>query len=310
MISKFSFLLFFLSISLTLQRDFDSSFAFEMLRTSSAAYCNAKDLHEMDCGTVCDDLPNYRFLHQYTINISLYESVSYSMFVNHDKQRFVTAFRGTQGRTQLLQEFLHSGAVTYDLHPINNAMATKYFFHKYKEFLRQSFLAHLEAATQTHPDFEFYMVGHSLGGAFASLAVIDIKHTELIDKERVHLYTYGSPRVGDINLVREIINSVNENYRVTHKRDIVPHLPPCIPNLQGGCSAWETHGSQDGYPIYSAYHVWPEVFYNGSGPNGFVVCESPEDAKCSNQYSLFFGSIDDHRNYLGVSTRCLGKGVV
>jgi len=232
------------------------------------------------------------------------------MFVNHAQHRFVTAFRGTQGRAQLFQEFLHSGAVTYDLHPIPNASATKYFFQKYKGFLRDSFLAHLEVAIQTHPDFDFYMVGHSLGGAFASLAVVDIKYVSLIDKERVHLYTYGSPRVGDINLAKEIISSVNENYRVTNRRDIVPHLPPCISNFKGGCSAWESHGSQHGFPIYSAYHVWPEVFYNGPGPDDFVVCTSPEDPSCSNQYSLFFASIDDHRNYLGVSTKCLGKGVV
>lgn len=37
--------------------------------------------------------------------------------------------------------------------------------------------------------------------------------------------TFGSPRIGDEHFVAFFNNSTFKNTRVTHSRDIVPHLP-------------------------------------------------------------------------------------
>ena len=293
--------------TLTLQqRAYSHDFGYEMLRAASAAGCPIETLREMTCGPVCKDLSGYKLHHRFEANSSASESYSYSMLVNPSARRFVVTFRGTKGVTQLLQEFLHSKAVSYQLHNISNAVATEYFYINYVKYVRNDFMARFKNAIDSHPDFQFYIVGHSLGGAFASLAVIDIRKSDLIDKNAISLYTYGCPRVGDSNLAKAISDSVSEIFRITHRRDVVPHLPPCKSDWKGGCLAKEDHGDQHGSFVFNAYHVGTEIFYDGSDGKSFKVCQGSEDPTCSNKYSVFLGSTDDHRSYLGVSTRCLG----
>jgi predicted lipase len=71
------------------------------------------------------------------------------------------------------------------------------------------------------------VTGHSLGAAVATLASLDIQRQLGVD---VHLYTYGSPRVGN----RAFATMVDEQlsgraFRVVHNHDVVPHLPRTFP---------------------------------------------------------------------------------
>lgn len=69
------------------------------------------------------------------------------------------------------------------------------------------------------------MTGHSLGGALATHAAIQLLSENIpVDQ----FYTFGSPRVGD-NKFSTWFDSylkTNNRFRVTHGRDPVPHLPP------------------------------------------------------------------------------------
>lgn len=60
------------------------------------------------------------------------------------------------------------------------------------------------------------VAGHSLGGALALLATLDL--------EADLTYTFGAPKVGDIDLQRAFAG--RPCYRVVHGRDVVPTLPP------------------------------------------------------------------------------------
>lgn len=64
-----------------------------------------------------------------------------------------------------------------------------------------------------------HCVGHSLGGAIASLAADWIKARY---KYRVHLYTFGAPKVG---LKSYSLRRVDKSYRCTHGADPVPMIP-------------------------------------------------------------------------------------
>jgi len=299
------FLATFALSTLQQERSYNHDFGYEMLRVASVSGCPEDMLRNMTCGAVCKDLPGYSLHHQYTAVHNVQESFSYTMLVNPSAQKFVVSFRGTRGVSQLMQQFLHSKAVSYLLHEVPNAVVTEYFYSNYIQFIRENFLNLFKDAVNAYPGFQFYIVGHSLGGAFASLAVIDIHKHNLLDKKDVALYTYGCPRVGDSNLAKTISNSVGEIFRITHHRDIVPHLPPCITDFKGGCTAKEDHGNQHGSLVFNAYHAGTEIFYDGNDGKNFKVCKGPEDPNCSNKYSLFLGSTDDHRNYMGASTRCL-----
>ena len=69
-----------------------------------------------------------------------------------------------------------------------------------------------------------HCVGHSLGGA---LALLNADYFTSLRVAEVKLYTFGSPRVGDINFARSICQRVGEEnmYRVFHCADPVPMIP-------------------------------------------------------------------------------------
>lgn len=67
------------------------------------------------------------------------------------------------------------------------------------------------------------ITGHSYGGAMGQFAAHSFaKH---IPSERILLYTYGSPRVGNRTFARQLNALVMNHYRYTVLNDPVPHLP-------------------------------------------------------------------------------------
>jgi hypothetical protein len=73
-----------------------------------------------------------------------------------------------------------------------------------------------------------FVTGHSLGGALAYLAALDIAITFPV---RVDLYSFGAPRVGDKGLNELLQSRVVDSFFVCFRGDPVPHLPPVGPNF-------------------------------------------------------------------------------
>lgn len=71
------------------------------------------------------------------------------------------------------------------------------------------------------PIGEIYVVGHSLGGALATLASVRLKRMGYSPI----VFTFGSPRVGNTTFASayDILH-----YRWVNKADIVPHVPPAL----------------------------------------------------------------------------------
>ena len=70
--------------------------------------------------------------------------------------------------------------------------------------------------------------------------------------------------------------------RVTHNKDIVPHVPTNVG--------------------FDFYHMCAEEFEDAAGK--LTACAQCEDPSCADQYSLAQTNIDDHLTYLGMSVSC------
>jgi len=295
-------------ISASYQVSYDPATASEMARAAFASYCSGTSLQGMKCGENCNNLKGYQFLRHGIAKVINDETVSYTTFVNPSAKKFIAAFRGTSGNTQLITELLHSQGVKYDLNGVKNAYAGYYFFDAYRNHIRNDFITHMKAMAQKYPDYDFYITGHSLGGALASLAVIDLPANGIANKNHIHLYTFGSPRVGDANMAKAVLDNVYEAWRITHNKDIVPHVPPC--NIANGvCTPYIYDISKDDIPVFTnAYHLGQEVYY-AQDFKSYRICQGAEDSKCSNQWDLFAlifskDAFGDHLNYLGVANKC------
>jgi hypothetical protein len=86
-------------------------------------------------------------------------------------------------------------------------------------------MAAIATAKAQYPDFKIIATGHSLGGALAALAAGSLRS----QGTTVDLYTYGQPKVGLEGLAEYLSKTdMGNTYRVTHKNDPVPKLPPPI----------------------------------------------------------------------------------
>ncbi len=67
------------------------------------------------------------------------------------------------------------------------------------------------------------IVGHSLGGALATLLALDLSLNTAIGTPKV--YTFGSPRVGDPLFARLYNSHIKESYRIVEKYDPIQAVP-------------------------------------------------------------------------------------
>ncbi|KAJ1963160.1 hypothetical protein GGI12_002215 [Dipsacomyces acuminosporus] len=140
--------------------------------------------------------------------------------VSHD---VIVAFRGTNSYQELLKETL---AVPADwIYGGKVHIMFKQFYEGVSSVVQEGIKE--AVALQRKPDAKIMFVGHSLGGAIASLSV-----SEFIAWDRkglaskAMLFTFGQPRVGDKKFADMIDNNVRYKYRFTYGIDPVPRLPP------------------------------------------------------------------------------------
>ncbi|KAJ2568333.1 hypothetical protein IW140_003971 [Coemansia sp. RSA 1813] len=125
-----------------------------------------------------------------------------------------------------------------------------------------------------YPSYKVVFTGHSLGGAESVLCAVDVlkQHPRL--KDRVHIYTYGMPRIGNQAWANAIDGLGIPIYRVVYENDLVPHIP------------FQWLGYQ---------HFSNEVWIHN---NKTVFCgPESESPQCSAGVSLADYSVPDHSQY-------------
>jgi len=72
----------------------------------------------------------------------------------------------------------------------------------------------------------FTVLGHSLGGALATLAAAQLAMTNPGGvQDKVAIYTYGSPRVGLLDFAASFNKTVKTSFRFWNVLDVVPEVP-------------------------------------------------------------------------------------
>lgn len=86
----------------------------------------------------------------------------------------------------------------------------------------------VKAAQAEFPEFKVVITGHSLGGAMATVGAAALRTIDI----PVDLYTYGAPKSGNKEWATFLSGTdKGANFRVVHKHDVVPTLPPSVPFL-------------------------------------------------------------------------------
>ena len=138
------------------------------------------------------------------------------------KENNVLVFRGTQTQAEWLKN-LNANQQQY-ISPTGKAIGEVHegFFQLTNELTP----AISEVVRQLDPTVPFYITGHSLGAAVATLAALEIAQKVPQLRERIQLYTYASPRVYSPTLARVHSQFIPNTYRIVNLGDTVPLVPP------------------------------------------------------------------------------------
>ncbi|MEE9205049.1 MAG: lipase family protein [Nitrospirales bacterium] len=86
--------------------------------------------------------------------------------------------------------------------------------------VRDAIVKEVKALSPSH----IYVTGHSLGGALATLGVLDLQLE--FPSLGVSMYNFGSPRVGERMFAMFYNRIVHDSHRVVLPGDAVPLVPP------------------------------------------------------------------------------------
>ncbi|EFA76653.1 hypothetical protein PPL_09958 [Heterostelium album PN500] len=254
---------------------FSLNVAFEQLMYSYAAYCDLEEINSWTCPyCITDYNPNPVQIVQ-----TMFHTFSNTFgFIAITGETIVMAFRGTQGISikNWITDLNFPPTSPFPAFPA--AKVHRGFLNAYLNVQNETITGIKNALALCPNCNRFVATGHSLGGALAILAVADVFPT-IIDLP-IDMYTYGSPRVGDVAFAEYFESTVLQNYwRVVNHHDIVPHLP-----------------TKD----MGFYHLPIEVWFDGKNDTSYKICDdSGEDPTCSDSVLIAL-DVAEHLDYLGI----------
>ncbi|KAI8387503.1 lipase prepro protein [Blakeslea trispora] len=185
------------------------------------------------------------------------------------------AFRGSKTISNWVTN-LNFGLTNYT--PVQKAKVHTGFYNAAKSAIN-SYFPVIQSQLNSYPGYKVVATGHSLGGALATLAGLELYQREQrLSPANLSIYTVGSPRVGNPEFAYYVASTGITVSRSVNERDIVPHVPPAnFGFLHPGVEAWTK-----------------------SAGNVQLCTSNTESKKCSNTI-VPFTSISDHLTYYGIN---------
>jgi len=242
---------------------------------SMISYCNQNNILELNLGSTSTQnylkqniLINHIFYNNSTNNLLWFFETKSHLHIIYRGTEF-NSFDNWQKNLQIKQEPYNS--ITMNCHNcyIHNGFNEMYssvstpFLNIFYPYLLNS-------------NKNIIISGHSLGGALSTLLYLELSLYQQINPNRMFLYTYGSPRVGNIDFVSFFYQNslIKNSFRYVNNKDPIPHLPPAIKYT----------------------HIHNEIWLL---EDKIISCSNKtleEDINCS--YSLYKAlNIYDHMNY-------------
>jgi triacylglycerol lipase len=157
----------------------------------------------------------------------------------------LVCIRGTQTPREWLANFT---AVPSPFNEVSGFGLVHLGFERMNRSVRTSIQ---QGLTGIDPGVRVTVVGHSLGGAMATLAAVDMKRN--FGRTLVDVCTFGAPRVGKPDFRRNFNSEIPRCFRVTNQFDIVPHVPSLLTGWVHVGDEIEVDGNVDNAHSLAAY---------------------------------------------------------
>ncbi len=239
---------------------------------------------------------------------------------NDQFQEIAIVFRGSTTTRNWITDLVSLKQVPFKYSGKDGALSGKVGmgFQAYYESLRLALTGEaLKSLMSTYKTYSVQVIGHSLGGAAASLCAVDLKLR--YPAANIHLTTFGEPRTGNGEWARFQNFVLGQGVtRVVNNHDIVPHLPP---HFAAPVTITLKNHKQYTLDVFAheCTEVWerPAPLANGSVPTNVTFPGVQNYTQCScNELSAFPGedpacsdslhkltdfSLMQHNQYMGVN---------
>ncbi|KAJ3204083.1 hypothetical protein HK099_001278, partial [Clydaea vesicula] len=206
----------------------------QMQLYSGAAYC-LFGLNNWSCNTRCTKTPNTIFVEKFD---TLKEDTTGFIVYNTALKAIIISFRGTLSIRSAIID-LNLEQVPLESAPASEGVKVHKGFQAGYKVVQNLIRSNVGKLLQSYPDSHIRLTGHSLGGAMATVAALDLATYFPNQASKIQIYTYGQPRVGNPAFSTRVNKLFGDRiFRVTHETDLVTHLPSV--NLNG-VGAWEHH---------------------------------------------------------------------
>ncbi|KAI7872486.1 Alpha/Beta hydrolase protein [Spinellus fusiger] len=196
---------------------------------------------------------------------------------NDQSKEIQLVFRGSHSIPNWIANIL---AVKKAYPPVPGASVHSGFFDAYMS-TQSTVVPIIIDQLNKNPSYRVMVTGHSLGGALATFAGLDLyQRHEKINAANLIVRTYGGPRVGNDRFAYYFTSTAIPLERTVNNRDIVPHLPP-----------------------QSSGFLHPGVEYWIDSSSNVRICDTSLDSgSCSNSI-VPFTSTSDHTKYFNISNK-------
>lgn len=240
----------------------------ELARIVDITYCvgltSSGITKPFNCLSRCSDFPSFQLVKTWNTGPLLSDSCGY-IALDHGEGRIIVAFRGTYSVANTVVDLstvpqkyvpypgadedaaasIERGDGVFDATkdaPEDSSSAdgqaapkcedctVHMGFYRAWHLTRDEILQDLQQQLYLYPDYHLHLVGHSLGGAVAALAALDLQARG----RKPTVTTFGEPRIGNTKLAEYLdarFNLTSDDAkqlsyrRVTHVDDPVPLLP-------------------------------------------------------------------------------------
>lgn len=201
---------------------FDLTLALELSRLNLQAYQQLENFL---------DERSFSLPAPYILEEQLFTSVRFAGDIFDDAERVPIGFVASAGNalyvvfrgTEAISEWLADVTFPQEAFTFvpNSGMTHQGFTNVYQNF-RQNMLTAVRNLINTGRYSRLYVVGHSLGGAIAVLATLELGNSAGLTPI---MYNYGAPRVGDPTFRERYLTLIQTSWRVVNTNDVVPDVP-------------------------------------------------------------------------------------
>ena len=232
---------------------------------SAVTYCPENSVVDWSCYW-CSKIPNFNLIQTFWDNFTS----TFCYFGQMDNNgEYILAFEGSQDTRDLMIDLNFSKLVPYKRHP--TAKVHSGFWTAYTSIRNEIY-----NLIDTHTIGGLSIVGHSLGGALATIASLDL--VEELGLNNVKMISLGAPRVGNLDYSNLYLDSVSDFFRLTHARDPIVHLP---------------------YRLMGFTHIGNEIFYPDNSLD-YIECTEGENPRCANSVAREPLNFTDHGYYMNI----------